>query len=232
MRGASVWLFLFLLLSLQATGALAGETVVGARALSGDTLALQDGRTVRLAGIMAAAPEAKDALDELAAGKSLVIENAVLDRYGRWTATVLLSDGGTAEEKLLERGAAFIYPTGEDERMDWAAAERRARNAKTGFWKTPGFVSPENATAKIGQFAFVSGVVAKAVRIKNKAYLYFGDPEKPSLSIVIAAKFLRPLKKSGIDVLGLEGKTIRARGWIADGPTLVLSDKRQLERPD
>jgi micrococcal nuclease len=227
-RAFAVCLFFFSL-----SPAFADEVVTAQKAVSGDALLLQDGRVLRLAGIKGATSGAKDFLDSLVAGRALVLQDGFVDRYGRVDATAgIQGEVKSLQDVLLREGMAYVYPVAIDERLDaWFEAERAARSAKRGFWAEQKDVSSENAAILLGKFGFVSGVVTKAERIKNKVYLSFGAQGHPDFTIVIAARHLRPLKKLGVDALTLEGKTLRVRGWVSDsaGPTVTIATPQQIE---
>ncbi len=206
------------------------------RAVSGDEISLDDGRVVRLRNVRAASADAKDFLDSLVAGKTLILQDSSEDRYGRATALVFLKSGlKSVEDILLREGLAFVYPVSDDDIIDaFCDAEREARAAKRGFWADHKNTPAQDAASIAGTFGFVEGVVAKAERVKNKVFLSFGNPEKPDFTIVAAARFLRPLKKDGVDLLALEGRRVVARGWISRGnpPSLTLSNVHQIEADD
>ena len=118
--------------------------------MAGDTLWLEGGGKVRLAGIDAPelgheadgsvdqyyAAEAKALLASLIQGRDLRVESLGRDDYGRvlglvWAGDVLVN------EVMLEQGAAFyLYfpdrPAGLDARL--LAAQVRAMDAGQGFW--------------------------------------------------------------------------------------------------
>ncbi len=223
----------FCLFSLFLSSAHADEVVTAQKAVSGDTLMLQDGRTFRLAGIKAALPEAKEFLDSVASGRILVLQDASADRYGRVVATATIQGQTTSlQDALLGEGLAYVYPVLDDARLGaWMETERRARLSKRGFWTKHEDISSENAAALSGKFGFVSGVVSKAERIKNKVFLSFGAPEHPDFTVVIAARYLRPLKKLGIDALALEEEAVRVRGWVSgnEAPTVTIATPYQIE---
>lgn len=118
--------------------------------MDGDTLWLEGGDKVRLAGIDAPelghpeegraeqyfAAEAAALLESLVAGRELRVESLGRDDYGRLLGLVR-AGGVLVNEVLLEQGAAFyLYfpgrPPGLDERL--LAAQVRAMDAGRGFW--------------------------------------------------------------------------------------------------
>jgi endonuclease YncB( thermonuclease family) len=211
----------------------ADEVVVPDKIISGDEIALQDGRILRLAGIKAAAPETKQFLESIVPGHALIVQNATTDRYGRTTAIVSIQGAAQPlEDNLLSRGLAFVYPAATDEQLDhWCALERAARKDKLGFWSGQTDVAAEDAKTLVGKYGFVSGTVVKAERVKNKVYLDFGADWRSDFAIIIAAHDLRVFKKQGVDPLDLQGKKLRIRGWVTrtSGPRITVTDSHQLE---
>ena len=131
---------------------------------------------------------------------------------------------------MLRAGLAFVYP-GVGEVDHQLALERAAREEKRGYWKDHADADARNAAALCGQDGFVSGVVVKAERIKNKVYLDFDPDRRSGFTLVIAAHFLRGMRKDGFDPLAAQGRRLRVRGWITreEGATIHLSDEHQME---
>jgi len=145
------------------TSLTAGETGIVARVIDGDSLVLENGLRVVLAGIQAPKPgrhdkksgktyapwpladEARDALQTLAQGKwvKLYYGGDKRDRYGRAVAQVYVLDkdgksGTWLQHAVVGMGMARVYSwSGYDQ--DNAAlygAERTARSNKHGIWST------------------------------------------------------------------------------------------------
>jgi endonuclease YncB( thermonuclease family) len=226
----------------------AGETpaLVAAQVQSGDTLIIPDGRVIKLEALHAPldpasglAAQAKAALQKAVAGKSLTLDDISADRYGRLSAQVYVqNDKGKPvwlQDEMLRLGLAFLYPPAgkEDHLDDMRAAEAEARHAKRGLWGDPAYadISADDADGKIGRFAFVSGKVLKAERIKNKIYLNFGADGRDDFTAVIPAHDLHNFRKAEIDPLAYEGKTLRLCGWVTRdfGPMMVVSHPGQIE---
>jgi micrococcal nuclease len=208
-----------------------------AEALSGDEIRLDDGRTVRLLGIKASSGEARAFLQSLIGHKSLLLESAGSDRYGRVAADAYAQPEKTwLQGELLRAGLAFVYPpTGTEPHLaDLLKLEREARHAKRGQWGEAALADlPASNPGKIryGRFAFVQGKVVKAERIKNMVYLNFGEDWRTDFTIAIAAHDLRLFRKAGIDPVAYGGKTIRARGWVKRnfGPMITVTHPAQIE---
>lgn len=234
-----------------------GETVAVERVLDGDTLALDDGRTVRLAGVAAPKPplgtEAADwpldaasrrALAELAGGQVLVMRAAgEPDRRGRIVAFLSgidAPDHAGLAVKLLERGMVRVSgeASGRDCRATLGAAEAEAIGARLGLWSEP-YYEVRSATdgrglvALAGRFVVAEGRVASLRTSAGRAYVNFGARWRDALSLSMTEATLRRL--GGFSGLGLQaGTRLRARGVVETrpGPTIHVTDASQIERLD
>jgi endonuclease YncB( thermonuclease family) len=212
------------------------------KALEADaTLALADGRKLRLAGIDLpihgpAAREARQALSELALGKTLELRLAGTprDRQGRVLAQAFI---GTLwiEGELLRRGFALVHSTA-DTRLGVAAMlkiERQARRYRRGLWADPAYaIIDAGAAAKAaGSFRLVSGTVAAAGKTSRGILLRFGPEESRALTALIDARALQLCRAAGLDPLALPGKRLLIRGFI-DGtrrPQIAITHPEQIE---
>jgi endonuclease YncB( thermonuclease family) len=202
--------------------------------ISGDTVALQDGHILRFGGIKAIAPEAKAFLESTVLHHVLALQEISTDRYGRMTATATVQgEGHSVETALLHQGLAFVYSAaGDDPHLDeWIAAEKEARQNKRGLWRDHTDVFSDDAEKLYGHYGFITGTVTKAERVKNKVYLNFGADWRTDFTITIAAHDLRAFKKQGVDLLGMQGKRLRVRGWVCrdNGPMITVTDPHQIE---
>ncbi|MDE1900381.1 MAG: thermonuclease family protein [Alphaproteobacteria bacterium] len=227
-----IWrvLSVFLLLSLSPAYA---ADITAARVLSGDEIALNDGRIVRLSGIKAW-PQAEDFLQTAARGRTLILQDPAPDRYGRIAATVFAGNSRISlQEDLLRRGLAFVYPaTGDAPSVDtYLADEKAARLAHLGAWPQHPDIRAGDAASLYGSYGFITGKAVNAARVKNKVYVNFGPDWHTDFTIAIAAHDLRAFKHAGIDPLTWQGKTIRVRGWVVrdGGPMIDVTDPHQIE---
>ncbi|MCS7001178.1 MAG: thermonuclease family protein [Candidatus Kapabacteria bacterium] len=118
----------------------AGSYTASARALDGDTLALADGRRVRLWGIDA--PElsqpygiaARECLASLARGP-ITISPTSRDVYGRAIARVMAGDVDVSRA-LVARGCAWATAA------EYAPLQARAAAERIGLWALPAPVPP------------------------------------------------------------------------------------------
>lgn len=189
------------------------------------TLQLDDGRTLRLAGLetMAGAASA-----ELTPGTKLrwrAISES--DRYGRIVALAAIADShATLQEELLTRGAAVIgAEIGDVSCMaGFHAAEAAARAAKRGLWNlalvTKNAESVGEDAALVGQFVVFEGKIRSVREQGAIIYVNFGPRGSGALTMTVARERRRAIE-AGIATLGatlasLEGRKVRVRGWVED----------------
>jgi endonuclease YncB( thermonuclease family) len=132
--------------SLQFSGKVVGIT-------DGDTITvLHNGRDerVRLHGIdcpekgQPYGSKAKQFVSQLVFGKEVTVKDYGLDntRSKRTLGEIVLLDGRVVNEELLRAGLAWWYRKYVPNRLDLAALEEEARNAKRGLWADPHPVPP------------------------------------------------------------------------------------------
>lgn len=220
--------------TLAECGLPSGASVQVARVSDGDTLRLQDGRSVRVLGINA--PEithgnkvgqplgreslsAAQAFIERAQGQvRLGFEREQHDHYGRLLAHVYDSRGRSLAAEQLRTGMAVqvAVPPNTAQVQCLAKVEQAARKKKLGVWRNH-YWQPLPANSMRGDetgFRLVSGRVAK-VDINSAVWL-----ELDGKLVVRIAKKDWPLfekDKFGYDQRGwqsLVGRKIEVRGWI------------------
>lgn len=231
-----------------------GEGRVAA-VIDGDTLELEDGRRLRLAGIEAAKPPpgreterrwplaeaATAALKGLAAGRTVRLhgpEGTLPDRHGRLPAHVVGADGRWWQGELLAAGHARVrtQADGRDLAAEMLAIEAAARARGVGLWRTRAYVvrpaEPQRLRRDIDSFQIVEGRVLRAEKRGGTVYLDFGEDWRSDVTARIGRDALRAFAKVGFDPLGLRAETIRVRGWIGEhyGPTVEITHPEQIER--
>ena len=183
------------------------------------------------------AEEAKDALAELAEGKTLTLSfgGQKMDRHGRLLAHLYGPDGAWIQGEMLKRGMARVYTFPDNRALasEMLALERAARSAKAGIWGD-GFYAlrtPESAAADIGTFQLVEGVVTDAATVRARSYLNFGEDWKTDFTVVIRAPERKMFEDAGIDIISLSGRRVRVRGWIQsyNGPMISATHPEQIE---
>lgn len=214
-----------------------GETVKVRAAVSGEIVALEDGRTVRLAGIEA--PErgephgetSRAALQALVAGKSVILSygGARQDPFGRPVAQMRLSpDRAWVQARLLEAGAARVRTYADNRALadEMLAHEAKARAAGRGLWALRDYrvLLPVEAHGHAG-FAIVEGRVVRVYRERRQTVLsldghVFAEAPNAALDDFAAA---------GEAPASLAGKLVRVRGRLDRGGDLRLDHPEALE---
>lgn len=248
----------FTSMGLRVPDLMAGETGQLASVLDGDTLYLDNGLKVRLSAIQAPklplgrtdfeawplGEESKASLQKLTTGKTLQLYygGERRDRYDRALAQIYLlnSQGGKdiwLQEEMVRLGMARVYtwPDTFQDSDKLYAAEIKARDAKRGIWNDDYYRirSPEpNALAQdMDSYQIVQGVITSAADVRGQIYLNFGADYKTDFTIAISKRDRKRFEKTGLDLLKLEGATVRVRGWIEmlNGPMVWLDHPERLE---
>lgn len=216
------------------------------------TLALQDGRTLLLDGLLppAAADDGDgDAADRAAAAAHAALLEAIVgrkarlvplldgpDRWGRLVADVERSaDGLWLQGFLLGEGHARIEacPRGDAERLArLRAAEASARQARRGLWAL-GLYRPRQAERPMrpSGFALVEGRAVATGGGRTLRYLNFDKDWRKDFTLSADRTTQRRLAKAGLDFESLVGRNLRARGWLnyRNGPMITLACPQQIE---
>ena len=238
-----------------AAGLQRGERVRVGAVIDGDTVVLErpvDGaRQVRLVGIQAPklplgrpgfeawplAAEAKRVLGELVRGHTFELRfgGRRMDRHGRLLAHLYDEDGTWVQGEILGLGMARVYSFADNRALvpEMLALEGAARAARRGIWGHPFYAvrNPAEAARHIDTFQLVEGRVLDAARVKGRIYLNFGVDWRSDFTVMINARPLRLFTKAGLDPLTLEGRIIRARGWLKrrNGPMIEATHPEQIE---
>ena len=232
-----------------------GESVRVVAVVDGDTVVLArpvDGaREVRLVGIQAPklplgrpgfeawplADEAKWVLEELVRGRTLELGfgGRRMDRHGRLLAHLHHADGTWVQGQILRHGMARVYSFPDNRALvaEMLALEGAARAAGLGIWGHPFYAvrNPAEAARHIDTFQLVEGRVLDAAKVKSRIYLNFGVDWRNDFTVMISARPLRLFTKAGLDPLTLEGRIVRARGWLKrrNGPMIDATHPEQIE---
>ncbi|MDR3436327.1 thermonuclease family protein [Telmatospirillum sp.] len=169
----------------------------------GGSLALADGRRLRLAGIVLPSrplrvppdqpwpieAEAEAALTALTAGKDLQLYQSgqPQDRYGRLLVQALREDGLWLQTALLRQGLARVEtaPGGRLPIPALLGAEALARRAGIGLWALPAYrvKRPAEADAWIDSMQLVEGRITAVHRDKDGLRLAFGGNRRHAFSV-------------------------------------------------
>lgn len=245
-----------LLCWLLLAGGASAEGLRVAAVLDGDTLELEDGRQVRLAGIEAAKPPrnanpadgrvwplaeaATRALSDLALGRRVLLHGpAPVDRRGRLLAQLVREDGLWLQSALLVRGMARVHsrPDARAYAAEMLAGETTARDAGRGLWRSRVYAVRDAADADElardrDSFQLVEGVVLAVSKSGGETWLDFGADWRSDVTVHIGRAAMREVTRAGIDPLSYEGRRVRVRGWITlrNGPMIEITHPEQIER--
>jgi len=236
-----------------------GPTRTVTRIIDGETVALDDGRELRLAGILA--PRARDAdaaeggwpleeaarvaLASLVLGKQVQIAFATAkrDRYGRLLGHLFTSHDGTRQwiaGELLGRGLARAAALPDDGACltELLAHERLARTDASGVWRLRLYApKPALQTGALSgarsSFQIVRGRVVSVQRTKGAAYLNFGHDWRSDFTVRIPRSVLRRDEAWAKTLDALKDRTIEVRGWIMrrNGPMISIAHPAELAVP-
>ncbi len=219
-----------------------GGAVQVAAPVSGEAVSLDDGRTIRLAGLIAPGPgepyaeEARAALAQAAAsGEARLSYGGSADG----PAHLRMADGRRwVQATLLEQGAARVRTTPEDRAMasEMLRAEAGARAASRGLWALPAYqvrLPREVVAIRAEGFQVVEGRVARAAEAGGRLFLEFGADWRGGFSTETPMSALAGFEAAGLNLRALEGRLVRVRGDVRStgfGPRLRLDHPEQLER--
>lgn len=231
----------------------AGGSAAVAAVVDGDTVTLDDGRSVRLVGIQAPklplgrpgfvawplADQARRKAIDLCMGKTvrLAYGGARQDRYGRALAHLFVGTDTWVQGEMLTQGLARVYTFADNRALaaDMYALEAEARSARRGIWGDPFYRirEPENVARDVGTFQVVEGRVFRAARVRTRVFLNFAEDWRSDFTILIAARLLPAFEAAGVDLLGLAGRRVRVRGWVKEwnGPMIEATHPEQIEVP-
>ena len=220
--------------------------------IDGSTVLLDDGETVRLAGIEAPshthagaespaaqlAMDAQKALTALVEGRRVGLAPSDIrrDRYGRLRAHLVRTDRGVwVQGALLAAGLARVHSLVDNRAAvaDMLAIERHARGERLGIWSESHYLvrAASEADGGLGSFQLVEGRVTAAAVVRGRGYLNFGDDWREDFTVSIAPRDRRRFEAAGIAVEDYEGRLVRVRGWVDsfNGPMIEATHPEQIE---
>jgi endonuclease YncB( thermonuclease family) len=222
------------------TGLEPGPARTVVRVLDAETVALDDGRELRLIGALApralnadAEPDAwpmetaaTEALRALVLGKSieLRLSDERTDRYGRLQAHAFLTDGDArrwVQGALLRQGLARAYALAGHRACseDLLAAERPAREGRRGLWAEAAYQvrsadDPADLMRYRTTFQIVEGTILRVGLTSGSIYLNFARNWRRGFSVSLRRNDSALLGAHADDPRRLEGRSVRVRGWI------------------
>lgn len=191
-----------------------GGTSVVTAIHDGEILILEDGRTVRLAGMFTpkraqdgplaeARAAMENALRGLVLGKKieLRLSEKQRDRYGRLMAHAFVADGDErqwVQEKIIGDGLARVISSWDGRACVGAllASENGAREAKRGLWQS-GYFTVRSAEAEplltglARSYEIVEGQVRNVAEIRGRIYINFGQDWRRDFTAFVSEKGAR-----------------------------------------
>jgi micrococcal nuclease len=233
----------------------AGGSSLVAEIRGGDTLILQDGRAIRLAGVLIpkrgmeaqVASQAREAAEkqiaELVLGQvaELHLDARQRDRYGRILAQIFVTKEGQriwVQERLIATGFARVISFKENRICvpELLIAERAAREKSAGHWGSGHFsilpAASEDTLSGMGQsYEIVEGQVENVAEVRGRIYLNFGKNWRRDFTATIANDALKLFPDGNQGLTALKGRQVRVRGWIenVNGPSINITHPEQLE---
>jgi endonuclease YncB( thermonuclease family) len=206
----------------ECTGEDGGGGVV-AEISDGDTLILDDGRAVRLVGMLGpkrarggpvseARADMENAVRDLTLGKkvTLQLDERKRDRYGRLLAQVkVIGDDAPpvwVQGKIIGAGLARVISS-PDNRLcitELLALENQARKAQAGLWRS-GFFTIRHAEAEdlltglAEAYEIVEGQVSNVTEIRGKTYINFGQNWRRDFTAFVSAESTKRFGASEAD---------------------------------
>jgi endonuclease YncB( thermonuclease family) len=224
--------------------------------IDGDTVVLEDGSEVRLVGTQAPklplgrrgfptwplAPEARAALESLTLGKRVELRygGERIDRHGRKLAHLFVESDGPlwVQGEMVRRGLARTYSFADNRSCvrELQSREATARTGRRGIW-TNGYyrlrdaAEPAALLRLVDTYQLVEGRVLAAADVRGRIFLNFGPNYRDDFTAVVAPGDARRFRGGPIDLLALEGRRVRVRGWLENhnGPSIDVTHPEQIE---
>jgi micrococcal nuclease len=209
----------------------AGERGHVAEVRNGETIVLDSGLVVRLAGIEAPnepepwAEEARAILSGLLAGKAVTLMYGGVrrDRYDRALAHVRRDEGRLwVQDALLKAGSARVHTWPDNRALAKAMlrTEAETRIARRGLWALPAYqvLLPSEAVSRRG-FAIIEGRISRVADEGRGLRVSFAEGGADLFAVG------HSLDQTRIQA----GRIIRARGWLTAG-TIRIDHPEALEQ--
>jgi micrococcal nuclease len=224
-----------------------GEMVKIAEILDGGALRLVDGRRILLSGVdvprakgaEAAAPfadRAKAAMSRILKDRMATLGDASLPSKNGWIRAQVYARGNEwVQGAMVKEGLARVrtFPDRRECAHELLTRESTARSAKRGVWASADYaVHQANAATKAqGAFALIEGRIESVANVRGRVFLNFGPDFRTDFTVHVKPDHVRLFSEAGFDLENLEGKRIRARGFVRDrnGPVIDAAAPEQIE---
>lgn len=236
---STIAIVLYVLLAFAARAEDGREVVVTAIAPYAVAVTEQ-GEALQLAGIHIPAdmcPAASDCLAQATkiAGREswrMVPAAKESNRHGRPLVWLLDAQGESLQAHILRQGLGWRYALAEElntpQGLD--AAEAQAEQQQAGVWgrQAHAVLADANAGEAIGHFRVVEGRVHRVEKRYDRYYINFAEDWRRDFTLIIDKPDWKHFSESWL--ASLEGKTLRARGWLfyMGGAAIAISHPSQL----
>lgn len=157
------------------------------------------------------------------------------NRLGQTLAHVERDDGLWLQGALLYAGLATVMTstTTPEGATRMYKIEADARKRKVGLWADPrrSVLPPDDAKRYVNEYRIVEGKVFSTAMRNNVFYLNFSRDWKTDFTVSVSSDKRLAFSRQGINLMGLNGKKIRVRGWVREynGPLIEISHPQQIE---
>lgn len=158
-----------------------------------------------------------------------------VNRLGQTLAQVEREDGVWLQGTLLYAGLATVMTSdsNQESAKKMYQLEADARKNKRGLWEDPrwGVLKPENTADHINQYRIVEGKIFSTSLRDNTFFLNFSRSWQTDFTVMIPTNKRVEFAREHIDLMSLNGKTVRVRGWIRkfNGPLIQVTHPQQIE---
>jgi endonuclease YncB( thermonuclease family) len=233
-----------------------GRPAMVTEAIDGDTVRLDDGTVVRLAGVEAPkrplsmaddqpwplADDSRQRLAGLVAGQPVLIpwDGVEPDRHGRLHARMALADGRWVEAELVAAGFARVrWLPGEALCFQALLAhEAAARRSALGLWGDPAYAvlsaDDPSLRSRNGLYELVQGRVISVGHGYRMVFLDFGSNARSDFTAMIPPEAAERLTTEGMPPDSFAGRRVLVRGVIEEsgGPAIRINDPAEIELID
>lgn len=157
------------------------------------------------------------------------------NRLGQILAQVERDDGLWLQGALLYAGLATVMTSqsNPESASRMYTVEQDARKRKAGLWDDARWdvLTPAKASDFIKEYRIVEGRVFSTAMKNNVFYINFSRDWRTDFTVTVPSDKRLAFSRKGINLMGLNGKTIRVRGWIRNynGPLIEITHPEQIE---
>lgn len=157
------------------------------------------------------------------------------NRLGQLLAQVERDDGLWLQGALLYSGLGTVMtaPSNPEQAKRMYSVETEARKLKAGLWDDARWavLDPDRAKDFVNEYRIVEGKVFSTAMKNNTFFINFSRDWKTDFTVAVSSEKRFAFAKQHVNLMGLNGKTIRVRGWVRNynGPLIEISHPEQIE---